>query len=302
MSSFSSHEAEGSLTSLVKMSTSTESSVGKVVVQDTTTPAQDEWPKYLKMQQAGSSGASIIYNSGNFGDIELRLLADPGKKSAELMAHYLWDASLLMTQLIAGTKQHNHDPRWSVSGEHALELGAGSGLVGIICALAGAQKTVLTDFPDARILENIQFNVEANVTSRRSFIRPDVSVEAHKWGDIDSDIAKANAHQFTRVIATGCLWLPEQHRNIAKSAAHFLAKTDEAMVWLVSGFFLGRTKLAEFFDVAREEGLRVREVFEQDVVGSVRPWSVKEDHESRERLISQGWLMVAVFGNASSLP
>ena len=69
----------------------------------------------------------------------------------------------------------------------------------------------------------------------------------------------------------------------------------------MSGFFLGRTKLAEFFDVAREEVLRVREVFEQDVVGSVRPWSVKEDHESRERLISQGWLMVAVLGNASSL-
>lgn len=47
-----------------------------------------------------------------------------------------------------------------------LELGSGTGLVGMICALAGAARTVLTDYPSVEILGNIRENVEVNVFSR----------------------------------------------------------------------------------------------------------------------------------------
>ena len=127
---------------------------------------------------------------------------------------------------------------------HVLALRSRTGLVGIICALAGAEETVLTDYPSVEILENIRTNVEMNVLSRQpksSWKQGNsVFVKAHEWVDIDKEFAKSNAHQFTRFIATGCLWLSEQHENIARSMAHFLAESEDAEVWVVSGFFLGR--------------------------------------------------------------
>lgn len=101
------------------------------------TPAdQEDWPEYLRMQYPG---ATITYDSGDFGDVEIKLPPNPNhREDSDLMAHYLWDSSLLLSQLIAGSKQQNNDPRWSVEGQHVLELGSGTGLVGIICALAGA--------------------------------------------------------------------------------------------------------------------------------------------------------------------
>ncbi len=180
-----------------------------------------------------------------------------------------------------------------------LELGSGTGLVGITCALAGADRTVLTDYPSLPILENIRKNVETNVISRRqapSLTQTNVvSVEAHKWGDLGENFAKSGLHSFTRVVATGCLFLPEQHENIAISMAHFLAKSVEAEVWVVSGFFLGRAKLARFFDIARREGLHVREVFEQNAVGDRREWMVDKGLEDQREIVEQGWLLVAVL-------
>lgn len=122
-----------------------------------------------------------------------------------------------------------------------------------------------------------------------------VSIEAHKWGDVDEGFAKLNAHKFTRVIASGCLWLSEQHGNIARSMAHFLAESEDAEVWVVSGFFLGREKLAGFFTIARREGLVVREVFEQSGVGARREWTVDRTVEDEKEIFEQGWLLVGVL-------
>ena len=281
------HSSEGSLTSRIR--------IAKPI--DTSTPTdQETWPEYLRMQH---SDATITYDSGAFGDLEIRLPPTPtSHEESDLLAHYLWDSSLLLSQLIAGPAHHDHDPRWSVQGLHVLELGSGTGLVGITCALAGAERTVLTDYPSPTVLENIRKNVDTNVTSppqaSSSKRASGVSVEAHQWGDLHEDFAEANAHEFTRVLATGCLWRPEQHENIARSMAHFLAKSGEAEVWVVSGFFLGREKLARFFDVAGVEGLGVRAVFEQNAVGSRREWVVDRVEDGTE-CVEQGWLLVAVL-------
>lgn len=262
------------------------------------TPAdQEKWPDYLRMQYPG---ATIIYNSGDFAELEITLPPSPHhRKDSDLLAHYLWDSSLLLSQLIAGSNPRNIDPRWSVQDERVLELGSGTGLVGMVCALAGAERTVLTDYPSPEILENIRKNVEINLASRQrsSLLRlaDSVSVEAHKWGELEETFAKSNAHEFTRVLATGCLWLPEQHENIARSMAHFLAKSEKAEVWAVSGFFLGRERLAGFFDIAWKKGLDVRDVFEQNAVGDRRAWTVDRGAEDGKETVEQGWLLVVVL-------
>ncbi len=42
-----------------------------------------------------------------------------------------------------------------------LELGAGSGLPSLVCAIHGASRVVVTDYPDADLIENLRYNVAA---------------------------------------------------------------------------------------------------------------------------------------------
>lgn len=53
-----------------------------------------------------------------------------------------------------------------VRGKSILELGAGAGLPGIVAALDGAQRVVITDYPDQSLVDNITWNVDCNVPNR----------------------------------------------------------------------------------------------------------------------------------------
>ena len=40
-----------------------------------------------------------------------------------------------------------------------LELGAGSGLPSLVCAINDAEQVVVTDYPDTDLVENLRYNV-----------------------------------------------------------------------------------------------------------------------------------------------
>lgn len=41
-----------------------------------------------------------------------------------------------------------------------LELGAGAGLPSLVCAINGASQVVVTDYPDADLIENLRYNID----------------------------------------------------------------------------------------------------------------------------------------------
>ena len=83
----------------------------------------------------GDPGSSVIYKSKRFGDLELRLVEPSGEDERKLFAHYLWNAAVLMAEMIAGVEEEEENDgrdvkigrgsEWSVEGEEVLELGAG---------------------------------------------------------------------------------------------------------------------------------------------------------------------------------
>ncbi|KAH0541344.1 hypothetical protein FGG08_004182 [Glutinoglossum americanum] len=234
--------------------------------------------------QHGEPGNSVIYKSSCFGDIELRLV-DPKAEDVRLFAHYLWNASVQLAELVSGD-----DLMWRVRGERVLELGAGSGLAGIISALAGAEEVVISDYPAPEILENISLNISRNIPSS---IQPCVSVQGHIWGLLSDELSTASKGKFNVILAADVFWMPGQHRNLAHSMLYFLSKTRVAKVFVIAGFHTGRANLARFFDVAVEEGLVVESILERDAQGNERAWKV--DRGLEDVFERKKWLVMAIL-------
>ncbi|PCH45119.1 hypothetical protein WOLCODRAFT_78055 [Wolfiporia cocos MD-104 SS10] len=99
--------------------------------------------------------------------IDIRLVG-----SHPLWAHHLWNASRAFATFLDKHQQMYRNGA-------VLELGAGGGLPGIVAALNGARKVVLTDYPDTVLLENMSFNVNTNIPAH---IRHRAHVEGYIWG------------------------------------------------------------------------------------------------------------------------
>ncbi|KAI9812131.1 MAG: hypothetical protein M1827_004797 [Pycnora praestabilis] len=292
--------------------------------------------------QHGQPGAGVIYRSDRYGDLELRLADPRGEGERLLFAHYLWNAGVLMAELMAeaeqeagreewegredredGGKEEGVDAgremesgeevdggrerkRWSVRGEKVLELGAGSGLAGIVSALAGANEVVITDYPAPEILATITTNICKNIPSpslpsQGTQLRcpnPPVQprVEGHEWGILTTPFAHTGSSHFTRIIAADTLWMPSQHLPLLHSMAHFLSRDDtSARVFVIAGFHTGREKVRGFFEGVAEVGLVVERIWERDVEGRVRAW-VGDRGEGEEGVTERKrWCVVAVL-------
>ena len=178
---------------------------------------------------------------------------------------------------------------WMESDPH---LRTGTGLGGIVSALAGAEEVAITDYPTPEILSNIRTNVDRNVPAS---LRSRVYIQGHEWGTISDSFANSHTNYFTRIIAADCFWMPWQHRNLAQSMLNFLSHRDEARIWVIAGFHTGRAKLAPFFDVAVEEGLEVEAIWERDVDGLEREWRKERDGGLEDVTGRKRWLVIAVL-------
>ena len=76
----------------------------------------------------GDPGSYVIYKSARFGDIKLHLADPEAGEERFLFAHHVWNASLLLAELISGgdpAGPYCRNEALSVKGESVLELGAG---------------------------------------------------------------------------------------------------------------------------------------------------------------------------------
>ncbi|RDW83212.1 hypothetical protein BP5796_04703 [Coleophoma crateriformis] len=243
--------------------------------------------------QHGDAHNGVVYLSPDFGSVRLTL-CDPSSESRGLFSHFLWNSSLQLAEFI------EEDPAWDVKGERVLELGAGSGLAGMIAGLKGAEKVVISDYPAPEVLENIAGNVKRNIDPRRNGTEDsppqeinDIVVEGHEWGVLDDTFSMQNNESFGRILVADCLWMPWQHENLLKSIRWFMAPTGRA--WVIAGFHTGREKMAGFYEEKRmhELGLEVEKIWERNAEGGTREWVTDrgiEDVTERKR-----WLVIAIL-------
>ena len=157
-------------------------------------------------------------------------------------------------------------------------------------ALAGAAHIVVSDYPEPTVLKNIKRNINTNLSSER-MNKP--VVESHIWGAFDDALSRSQKHQYSRIIVADCLWMPEQHHNLATSIHYFLELNADACAFVVAGFHSGRERMAPFFRIIEQNYLRVDDIFEVDVEGETRTW--QSDRGTENVLERKRWLAVCVL-------
>jgi hypothetical protein len=142
--------------------------------------------------QHGDPSTPVIYTSPRFGRVFLEMADPRGEGSRRLFAGFVWNAGVAMAvgleDAVEGKVEteegeaEEKDP-WDMRDETVLELGAGTGLAGIIAAKAGAREAILTDYPAEEVLVNLRVNVQRNLPpDGEERGRCLVTVEGHEWG------------------------------------------------------------------------------------------------------------------------
>ncbi|XP_028277056.1 protein N-lysine methyltransferase METTL21A-like [Parambassis ranga] len=154
-------------------------------------------------------GLSKLHNSSaqfRFANHDIRLAQDWKKLG---VAAVVWDAAVVMCMYLElGAVE--------LKGKRAIELGAGTGLVGIVAALLGAQVTI-TDREPA--LDFLSANVEANLPtdSQRS-----VLVSELTWGE---GLERYPAGGFDLVLGADIVYLEDTFVPLLHTMEHLCSDT-----------------------------------------------------------------------------
>ena len=167
-------------------------------------------------------------------------LPTPGDEAADGTNLRLWPTSLVLSQFLCEHPEY-------VAGKRVVELGSGSGAVGLVCAALGASSVTLTDVPDA--LGLISRNVERNPPPPGVT----VSVAPCLWGDADHRDALLSESPSGYDVVLCCECVYQQAAEVLVALAQTqraLARGADAKVLLAYEFRSGLTEDIEYFDAA----------------------------------------------------
>lgn len=153
-------------------------------------------------------------------------------------------------------------------------------------------QVVITDYPAEVVLDNICRNATKNIPEQLSH---KYIVQGHAWGVLDTPFTQENKHRFSRILAADCYWLAGQHDNLVSSMLHFLSLEPSARIFVIAGFHTGRARLANFFEVAVENGLEADEMYEEDDQGTRREWLPERDGGRENHTERKKWLVICIL-------
>lgn len=175
-----------------------------------------------------------------------------------LWGHFLWNAGRTISDYLEDKADD------LVKGKTVLEFGAGAGLPSLVCALSGASQVVVTDYPDADLIENLQYNVDhCDLLPKTS----KVVAKGFLWGAPTEELRAtiSNEEGFDVLILADLLFNHSEHAKLIKSVQETLKKSPVSKAYVF--FTPYRPWLYEkdmaFFDLARDSGFVVTKTFEK---------------------------------------
>ncbi|EMD31946.1 hypothetical protein CERSUDRAFT_109118 [Gelatoporia subvermispora B] len=229
-------------------------------------------------------GTHKAANVDDWEKIDIRLVG-----SHPLWGHYLWNAARAFATYL--------DERQELyRGRAVLELGAGGGLPSLVTAKNGAQLAVVTDYPDATLMNNLNHNVQSNITLQTA---SRVRVEGYIWGQPVSRLLElqreaTGSDGYDLIIMSDLIFNHSQHDALLRTSEEALSKrpsgSTEAPVPALLVFYTHhRPHLAhrdmEFFSKARDRGWLCEEILTR----KFPPMFPEDPGEEEVRATVHGW-------------
>ena len=171
--------------------------------------------------------------------------------------HLLWNAGRTITTFLEDRKDIVRD-------KTILELGAGAGLPSLACALFGARRVVVTDYPDPDLVDNLRKNI-GNCDGLPS--TASIVAEGYVWGASTDPLLKylpEGDSGFDLLILADLLFNHSEHQKLASTICSTLNDSHEAQALVF--FTPYRPWLYEkdlaFFEVAEAQGLHSEKILE----------------------------------------
>jgi len=185
-------------------------------------------------------------------ELTLRLVA-----RSPLWGHLLWNAGRVCAEWV---DSHAADLR----GKTVLELGAAAAVPALLAAFS-ARNVVITDYPDANLMENIEHNMQLLRDQCPNRVLPMTSA-GYVWGEDPQKLFDAPGQmgqKFDLVIMSDLLFNHGEHEHLLKTVELTLSADGEALVVFSPHRPRLYTKDLEFFDRARTHGFRVKNIIER---------------------------------------
>lgn len=172
--------------------------------------------------------------------------------------HLLWNAGQVITSFLDTNAEQY------VRGKCVLELGAGAGLPSLACAALGADRVVVTDYPDADLITNLEYNIGH---CGLEFKDSTIVAKGYLWGNAVDEVKSCLAPGtggFDLLILADILFNHSEHQKLVDTLVQFMRKTAGAGALVF--FTPYRPWLLEkdlaFFDLARNNGFVVTKILE----------------------------------------
>ncbi|KAH7925745.1 hypothetical protein BV22DRAFT_1010672 [Leucogyrophana mollusca] len=223
-------------------------------------------------------------------EVRIRLVG-----SHPLWGHHLWNAALSFASYLDANSELVRD-------RLVLELGAGGGLPGIVAIQNGAQKAIVTDYPDADLIENLRYNIDQNISPD---IRDKVVVQGYIWGQGTEPLLQCLPKRtdqrigFDLIIMSDLIFNHSQHDALLKTCEQCLSRlpsvsegpvpAGSSAPCLLVFYTHHRPHLAhrdlEFFDKASQCGWECQEI----VTEKFTPMFPEDPGEEEVRSTVHGW-------------
>ncbi|KAI1309816.1 putative methyltransferase-domain-containing protein [Xylaria venustula] len=250
-------------------------------------------------QRCGRAGMGEMTRRWPFEDrqIPFELTVREPPITSDALGHKTWGSSFVMAQLLdgltSGSLSHLLVPGCRESLK-VLELGSGTGLLGIAAAAIWQTEVVLTDLPD--ILPNLDYNIEQNrATVQR--LGGNMSSGVLVWGSESGNEARFSlGNQFDIILVADGVY-DDDHPKLLSSAIHEqLCDSPDSRVIVMTPMRDEITrKLIAQFRSSMNTGAAPLLALEEHIITAQDDWGDNDDDESRA--IECWW---AIFGSQST--
>ncbi|KAG0236212.1 hypothetical protein BGW42_003857 [Actinomortierella wolfii] len=242
----------------------------------------------------GEAGKLIEYDG-----IKLHL-ANVDGGAVGLMAHFVWNAAFVLAEYI------KHDQGALVKGKRVLEFGAAAGLDGLLAVKQGAAFVTLSDYPDPKVISNLEHNWRENILIPHLQHTPALeqgnlaevdsetrkeweqecrsAIRGHAWGESVAPLLDCittgqrdndeSDNRYDLVMMADTLWVADGHRRLLESCKACLAPKPESKIIVCCGLHTGFRVVRQFLDMAQSSPfdykVRLKEIRQQPRWGETR--------------------------------